>query len=94
MHTLPRWSSPHFMNNGKPSFAPPPTTIQIGGTSSAAALTPPAQSGATSSKNPNIQSFIQRSEELFLIPNGLADVAAFGLALLILSLTQIFLQQQ
>lgn len=97
MHTLPRWSSPHFMNNGKPSFAPPPMTMQSGGSGSTAVMTTPRspQSSTTSKKKkkPNIQSFIRQSEELFLIPNGLADVAVFGLALLILSLTQFFLQQ-
>ncbi len=40
----------------------------------------------------SIQLFIRRSEEMFLIPNGLADIAAFGLALLILSLVPILLQ--
>lgn len=88
MHTLPRWSSPHFVNNGKPSFSPPPSTMMVPqqSGSTAATMTPPP------SPSTSIQSMILRGEEMFLIPNGLADIAAFGLALLILSLTPFFFQ--
>ena len=35
---------------------------------------------------PALQSFAQRGGEIFLIPNGLGDVVAFGAALLIITL--------
>ena len=83
MHTLPQWSSPHFMNDGKPSFSPPPVMMDSPGT----ALVP-----HPNNHKQDVQSLIRRSEEMFLIPNGLSDVVAFGVALLIISLLPFLLQ--
>lgn len=97
MHTLPRWSSPHFMNNGKPSFTPPPIMVQSGAGSndngsSTVAMTQPPSAQSKNRNNSNIQSFMQRAEELFLIPNGLGDIVAFGCVLLILAFAPYFFQ--
>jgi hypothetical protein len=101
MHTLPQWSSPHFINDGKPAFSPPPVMVDGSTTSSssvpssvsssdnAVAAVIPQQSESKPQKThkADVQSFVQRGEEMFLIPNGLSDIAAFGVALLIISLT-------
>jgi hypothetical protein len=87
MHTLPRWSSPHFITNGKPSFSPPPMMIDSSGN---VAMDPNHQHQHDKrSNNPmnNMKSMIQRSEEMFLIPNGLGDFVAFAVAFFIISLT-------
>ena len=77
MNTLPK-ESPHYLTNGKHDFSPPPVMVESTGVAVA-----PHPEGHP---DHNMQSFIQQSEEMFLIPNGFSDVAAFGAALLIISL--------
>ena len=82
MNTLPQWSSPNFINDGKPAFSPSP-------------VMPDSVGDEVISKQPehqtmNMNSIIRRSEEMFLIPNGLSDVVVFGTALLIIALFPFF----
>lgn len=105
MHTLPQWSSPHFMTNGKASFSPPPSMISPQSkqqeqrekeeslqTSQNESLTSASvSSSVTATKNPPpaVKSFFHRSGDMFLIPNGVGDAAAIVGVLLLVSLAQL-----
>jgi len=82
MHTLPRWSSPHFIINGKPSFSPPPVMMDTSGNAAAASSLQQEHQLNTM----DMKSMIRTGEQMFLVPNGLADIVSFGVALLIISM--------
>jgi hypothetical protein len=92
MHTLPQWSSPHFMNNGKPSFSPPPMMMDSSG--NAAMSHEHHQQEKQHNNVMDMKSMIRRGEEMFLMPNGFADFVAFAVAFLIISLSSFLLMQQ
>lgn len=82
MHTLPRWSSPHFIINGKPSFSPPPVMMDTSGNAAATSSLQQEHQNHTM----DMKSMIRTGEQMFLVPNGLADIVSFGVALLIISM--------
>ncbi len=93
MHTLPQWSSPHFINNGKPSFSPPPMMMD----SSDNAALPHVHHQQEEQQHKNVmdmKSMIRRGEEMFLMPNGFADLVAFAVAFFIISLSSFIFMQQ
>lgn len=75
-------SVPPMHNYEKPAF----DVAKSGG--GAAVVTDPSYHHS----DHTLRDYIEQGEELFLMPNGLADAAAFGMALIIISLAPFVLQ--